>query len=187
MDLEVLVSTVLHLDLWFRSKEWSESQKLCLVKKTHIEKLLMDNVFSVHSSDWFYCPCLLWKGHIMDSSWTLFLHSTLQCFYAAYSYILASAETPVSKYKDWVTLSAGSGYMIFSSQASTALTAQSTPTPHKKNTYTLPPPFPHVQMWSSTRVVNYCQHGPTFCFAQQAAIRACSDSSAFDIYISTEF
>lgn len=75
----------------------------------------------------------------MDNSQTLFLHSTMQRFYAPYSYILASTETPVTKYKDWVTLSAGSGYSIclffFSSQASTALTAQSTRTPHK-NTHT---------------------------------------------------
>lgn len=46
----------------------------------------------------------------MDSSRTLCLHSTL-C--APYSNILASTETPVPKYKDWLTLSAGSSYMLF--------------------------------------------------------------------------
>lgn len=93
----------------------------------------------------------------MGNSWTLFLHSTLKRFYAPYSYILASSETHDPKYKDWVTVSAGSGYIFFSFQASTALTAQSTPTPHK-NTHTHYHLF--FQMWSSTRVVNSCQRGP---------------------------
>lgn len=88
---------------------------------------------SVHSSKWFYCFYLLWKGHVTGISQTSFLPSTLQCIYALNSHILASSETPVPKYKEWVTLSAGSGYMhfFFSSQASTALTAQSIPTTHK--------------------------------------------------------
>lgn len=45
---------------------------------------------------------------------------------------------PAPKYKDWLTLSAGSGYMhfFFSSQASSTLTAQSFSTPHRKHTQT---------------------------------------------------
>lgn len=110
------------------------SKALSGTGNTHLEASNGQCLFS----DQFYCPCLLWKGHIMDNSWTFFLHSTLQHFCSSYSYISASPETPVPKYKDWVTLSAGSGYMVgffFSSQASTALTAQSTPTP-QKNTHT---------------------------------------------------
>lgn len=155
----------------------------------NIRRLLMDGGISVHSSDWFHCSCLLWKGHIMDNWWTLFFHSALLCFYAPYSYIVACAETPapstqrLSDIICWQWL-----YAFFFHPKLPQLWQHKAPPLHTKI------PHAHYQLLftrpngSSTRVVNYCQHGPAFFFfSQQAAIRACSDSTAFDIYISTEF
>ena len=160
-----------------------ESKALSGTEST--QRLLMD-------SDWFYCSCLLWGGHIMDNSWTFFLRSPLQRFYAPYSYILASTETPVPKYKDWVTLSAGSGYMLFFFfllPKLPQLWQHKAPPLHIKthiHTTTSFSTRPNVKLYQG------CQLLPTWPYSflpppQQAAIRACSDSSAFDIYIATEF
>lgn len=160
-----LLSAVLHPDLWFRSKLSDLKRSEDLHGAESVSKLL--NGQCLFGAQQVYCSCLLWKRHIMENSWTVFLHPTLQGFYAPNSDILASAETPALRYKDWVTLSAGSGYMLllfFHPKLPQLLQRKAPPTPHftQKHTYPRPPPLPHVQMWSSTRVVNCCQHGPTF-------------------------
>lgn len=153
-----LLSAVLHPDLWFRSKLPDLKRSEDLHGTESISKLLGGRC--LFGAQQFYCSCLLWKK--THNSWAVFLHSTLQCCYAPNSDVLASAETPAPRYKDWVTLSAGSGYMLllffFSSQASTASTAQSTPTSHK-NTHTHDHLLSHMSKCeSSTRG---CQLLPT--------------------------
>lgn len=89
---------------------------------------------------------------------TLFI---LHSFYAPYSDILASAETPAPQHKDWVTLSAGSRYrlyLFFYPKLAQLWQAQSIIT--QKHTYALPPPLLRVQMRCFTRFVKCCQHGP---------------------------
>lgn len=91
---------------------------------------------------------------------TLFI---LLSFYAPYSDILASAEAPAPQHKDWVTLSAGSGYrgffvLFFHPRLAQLWQAQSTLT--HKHTYSLPPPLLRVQMQCFTRVVKCCPPRP---------------------------
>lgn len=79
-----------------------------------------------------------------------------------YSDILASAETPAPQHKDWVTLSAGSGYRLFFFHPKFAQLWQAQSILTQKHTYSLPPPLLRVQMRCFTRVVKCCQHSPIF-------------------------
>lgn len=183
-----LLSAVLHPDLWFRSKLPDLKRSEDLHGTESISKLLGGRC--LFGAQQFYCSCLLWKK--THNSWAVFLHSTLQCCYAPNSDVLASAETPAPRYKDWLTLSAGSGYMLllfFFHPKLPQLLQHKAPPLHTKThilTTTSFPTCPNVK--APPGVVNCCQHGPTFFFPpQQSAITAGSFSSAFDIYISTEF
>lgn len=112
-------------------------------------------------------------------------------FYAPYSDILASAETLAPQHKDWVTLSAGSGYRFFFFQPELAQLWQAQSILTQKHTYSPPPPLLRVQMRCFTRVVKCCQRGPTppplpHPFSSQPS-EPLPVSPPFDIYISTEF
>lgn len=123
----------------------------------------MDGGISVHSSDWFHCSCLLWKGHIMDNWWTLFISqctAVLLCTIFIYCSLCWNTSSLNTK-TEWHYLLAVVICFFFPSQASTALTAQSTPTPHKNTTCTLPAPF-HTSKW---KLYQGCQLLPTWpCF-----------------------
>lgn len=183
-----LLSAVLHPDLWFRSKLSDLKRSEDLHGAESVSKLL--NGQCLFGAQQVYCSCLLWKRHIMENSWTVFLHPTLQGFYAPNSDILASAETPALRYKDWVTLSAGSGYMLllfFHPKLPQLLQRKAPPTSHK-NTHTHDHLLFHMSKCEALPGLSTVANaGLLFFHPQQSAITAGSFSSAFDIYISTEF
>lgn len=111
---------------------------------------------------------------------TLFI---LLSFYAPYSDILASAETLAPQHKDWVTLSAGSGYrLFFSDRACTALTG--TKHPHTKThilTTASPSASPNAVLYQGCQMLPAWPYPPSKPPPplQQSAIRAASCQPSF--------
>lgn len=125
---------------------------------------------------------------------TLFI---LLSFYAPYSDILASAETLAPQHKDWVTLSAGSGYrLFFSARACTALTG--TKHPHTKThilTTASSSASPNALLYQGCQMLPAWPYHPQpppppptlpHLFSSQPS-EPLPVSPPFDIYISTEF
>lgn len=89
---------------------------------------------------------------------------SLQHFYSLYSYILVRTETPVNTKTEWHYLLAVLICCSFSSiPGFHSFDSTKHPPSTQKDTHTQTLfPFPHVQMWSSTRVVYHCQCDLTF-------------------------
>lgn len=96
------------------------------------------------------------NGQVADSISSL---DTAQLLCTTFRYLTSAETTPLKLKTEWHYLLAL--VICFVNPLLPQLWQHKAPTSHK-NTHALPPPVPCIQMWSSTRVVNYCQHGPTF-------------------------
>lgn len=116
------------------------------------------------SADWLCCSCLLWEGHIMDDSRTLFfiiLHCTI--------FILLSwcwnTHSLIQRLSDIICWQCFLGSPSSQSRLHRLWQHISPPTQTRENHMnTLPPPHPHIQTRSFT---NWCQRGQTFSPSRQ--------------------
>ena len=155
----------------------------------NIRRLLMDGGVSARSSDWFHCSCLLWKGHIMDNWWTLFISqctAVLLCTIFIYCSLCWNTSSLNTKTEWHYLLAVVIRFFFFFIPSFHSF--DSTKHPHSTQKYHMhtTSSFSHVQMEALPGLSTIANMALLF-FPQQAAIRACSDSTAFDIYISTEF
>ena len=125
----------------------------------------MDGGVSARSSDWFHCSCLLWKGHIMDNWWTLFISqctAVLLCTIFIYCSLCWNTSSLNTKTEWHYLLAVVIRFFFFFHPKLPQLWQHKAPPLHTKI------PHAHYQLLftrpngSSTRVVNYCQHGPAF-------------------------